>query len=69
MKDPFDIEMTRSQLKRLSVLIDEQNIRASFEQNECPFVDKACEYIEQGGDANSTDLASLLHCVAENLES
>jgi len=69
MKDPFDIKMLRNELRRLSVLIDEQNIHASFAPNDCPSVDKACERIEHGGDADHISLASLLHHVAENLTS
>ena len=69
MEDPFDIEMVRSELRQLSILVDEQKIHASFVPNDCPFVDKACERIEHGGDADHISLASLLHHVAENLES
>ena len=69
MKDPFDIETLRNELRRLSILIDEQNVHASFAPNDCPFVDKACERLEHGGDADHIALASLLHHVAEYLES
>jgi len=67
--NPFGVEAIRCELKRLSVFIDEQNIRASFEPNDCPFVDEACECIEHGGEAGHASLASLLHHIAENLES
>jgi len=69
VEDPFDIEMLRNELRRLSVLVDEQNVHAAFAPNDCPFVDKACECIEHGGHADHIALASLLHHVAENLES
>ncbi len=67
--NPFDVEAIRSELKRLSVFIDERGIRASFDPNDCPFVDEVCECITSGGEASSTGLASLLHHIAENLES
>ena len=64
-----EIDMIRNKLKRLSTIIDEQNIHVSLEPNDCPFVDKACERIVEGGDVDHICLASLLHLVAENLES
>ena len=69
MDNPFGIEMLRSELKRLSVFIDEQGLHASFEPNDCPFVDEACERIEHGGSVSHIALASLLHHIAENLRS
>ena len=67
--DPFGVEAVRCELIRLSVFIDEHNIQASFEPNDCPFVDETCECIKHGGEASSVGLASMLHHIAENLES
>ena len=69
MNSPFGIKAVRNELKRLSVFIDEAEMHASFQPSDCPFVDNACECIQHGGEVEHIALASLLHHIAENLQS
>ena len=39
-----------------------------FVKNDCPFVDMACEAIENGGTVDATSLASLIHYIADMME-
>lgn len=36
--------------------------------NDCPFVDRACEAIEHGGEMDAASLASLVHYIADMME-
>lgn len=70
MENPFGVEAIRLELKRLSVFVYEEGIHASFQPNDCPFIDffkKTCECIQHGGEVDRIALTSLLHHIAENL--
>ena len=57
-----------AELRRLSREIDDSGKGVLFVENDCPFVDRACEAIEHGGDLDATSLSSLVHYVADMME-
>ena len=57
-----------AELRRLSREIEAGNYGVLFVENDCPFVDRACEAIEHGGRLDATSLSSLVHYVADMME-
>ena len=57
-----------AELRRLSREIDDSGKGVLFVENDCPFVDRACEAIEHGGNLDATSLASLVHYIADMME-
>ena len=57
-----------AELRRLSREIDDSGKKVLFVENDCPFVDRACEAIEHGGNLDATSLASLVHYIADMME-
>ena len=68
------IEELVGKLRAMSKTIEEHEISVSFPPPEgdlaadCPFVDKACETIEHGGELDASSLASLIHYLADMME-
>jgi hypothetical protein len=60
--DPVDL------LRRAANAVSEQNRSVLFVENECPFVDAACEKIERGGTLDATSLSSLIYYIADMME-
>jgi len=54
-------------LRGIGDAIRDSGVKAQFVQNDCPFVDRACEAIEQGGHVDATSLASLVEYLADML--
>jgi hypothetical protein len=59
---------TVAELRSFSKAIEADGGDVLFVENECPFVDKACEAIEHGGTLDATSLASLIHYIADMME-
>ena len=57
-----------AELRRLSREIDDSGKGVLFVENDCPFVDRACEAIEHGGNLDATSLASLVHYITDMME-
>ena len=57
-----------AELRRLSREIDGSGKGVLFVENDCPFVDRACEAIEHGGRLDATSLSSLVHYIADMIE-
>jgi hypothetical protein len=63
-----------NQLRNISKVIEHDGITVRFPApdgefaDECPFVDKACEAIEHGGELDATSLASLVYYIADMME-
>ena len=55
-------------LRSISKAIEADGGEVLFVENDCPFVDKACEAIEHGGTLDATSLASLIHYIADMME-
>ena len=55
-------------LRSISKAIETDGHEVLFVENECPFVDKACEAIERGGSIDATSLASLIYYIADMME-
>ena len=55
-------------LRGISDAIEDGKHEVLFVENECPFVDRACEAIEHGGRLDATSLASLVHYIADMME-
>jgi hypothetical protein len=55
-------------LRGISDAIEDGKHEVLFVENECPFVDRACEAIEHGGRLDATSLASLIHYLGDMLE-
>ena len=55
-------------LRGISDAIQDGGHEVLFVENECPFVDRACEAIEHGGRLDGTTLASLIHYIADMME-
>jgi hypothetical protein len=55
-------------LRDVATSIDEFNIGVQFVKNDCPFVDKASEAIEHGGQIEAICLSSLVHYIADMME-
>ena len=64
--------MTRNEivaeLRRLSTEIQDGNHGVLFVENDCPFVDRACEAIEKGQRIDATSLGSLVYYIADMME-
>ena len=57
-----------AELRRLSREIENGNHGVLFVENDCPFVDRACEAIEHGGRLDATSLSSLVYYIADMME-
>ena len=57
-----------AELRGISKAIEADGREVLFVENDCPFVDKACEAIEHGGTLDATSLASLIHYIADMME-
>ena len=57
-----------AELRSISKAVEADGREVLFVENECPFVDKACEAIEHGGTVDAASLASLLHYIADMME-
>ena len=55
-------------LRGISGAIQDSGKGVLFVQNDCPFVDRACEAIEHGGNLDATSLSSLVHYIADMME-
>ena len=55
-------------LRGISDAIQDSGHEVLFVENECPFVDRACEAIEHGGRLDATSLSSLVHYIADMME-
>ena len=55
-------------LREAANTVSERNISVLFVENECPFVDAACEKIERGGTLDATSLSSLIYYIADMME-
>jgi len=55
-------------LRGISDAIEDGKHEVLFVENDCPFVDRACEAIEQGGRLDATGLSSLVHYIADMME-
>ena len=55
-------------LRQAANAVSEQNISVLFVENECPFVDAACEAIERGGTLDATSLSSFIYYIADMME-
>ena len=56
------------ELRRLSREIQDGNHGVLFVENDCPFVDRACEAIEHGKHIDATSLGSLVYYIADMME-
>ena len=57
-----------AELRRLSEEMEADGRDVTFVENDCPFVDKACEAIEHGGHMDATCMASLVYHLANMME-
>ena len=63
-----------NKLRNISEAIEQHGITVRFPApdvelaGDCPFVDKACEAIEHGGELDATSLASLVYYIADMME-
>ncbi len=57
-----------AELRRLSREIEDGKHGVLFVENDCPFVDRACEVIEHGGRIDATSLGSLVYYIADMME-
>ena len=55
-------------LRGISDAIEDGKHKVLFVENDCPFVDHACEAIEHGGRLDAISLASLIHYIADMME-
>ena len=61
-------EETVPQLRRLARRIKAGGRSALFVENDCPFVDRACEAIERGGTLDADTLSALVYYIADMME-
>ena len=55
-------------LRDVSKHIEDGDHEVLFVENDCPFIDRACEAIEHGGHLDATSLSSLVHYIADMME-
>lgn len=61
-------EETVPQLRRLARQIRSEGRSVLFVENDCPFVDKACEAIEHGSTLDADTLSALVYYIADMME-
>ena len=54
-------------LRDVSKHIEDGDHEVLFVENDCPFIDRACEAIEHGGTLDAASLASLIYYLGDML--